>query len=150
MKYQEEKYGQVRSEIEVLFKEHWQEIALNQDKIKLNPDFDTYKTLNDAGILRIFTARQDGLLVGYFLVMVTPHIHYKDHSFAMNDIIYVHPKWRGATVAYRMIKHVENALKEDGVSVLIINMKTHSPFDRLLEGLKFTNTERLYSKYIGE
>lgn len=150
MIYKEESYEEVVNDIMPLYEKHWEEIALNQDKIKLNPDLEKYQTLNAMGILRIFTARDNGKLVGYFLVMVTPHIHYKDHSFAVNDIIYVHPDCRGGTVAYRLIRFVEKQLKADGVSVLIINMKIHSPFDRLLEGLQFSNTERLYSKYIGE
>ena len=148
--FAEEMYDEVIDEIAPLFEQHWEEIALNKDKIKLSPDLSKYKALNDLGILRIFTARNEGLLVGYFVVIAQPHLHYQEHTFAMNDIIYIHPDYRGSTVAYRMIKYVEKVLKKDGVSVLMINMKVFAPFDNLLEKLQFTNTERVHSKYIGD
>lgn len=34
-----ESLSKVRREIEPLLEEHWKEIALNKDKIKLNPDW---------------------------------------------------------------------------------------------------------------
>lgn len=148
--YQEESYEQVVEEIQPLIFAHWEEIASCKDKIKLNPDFNMYKILNDAGVLRIFTVRDVGRLVGYFIVICQPHLHYSDHVYAMNDIIYIDPEYRGTTIAFKLLRSVEKRLKKDGVSVLMINMKVHAPFDRLLEKLQFSNTERVYSKYIGD
>lgn len=150
IKYAQESALEVIEEMDILTEKHWEEIAVNKDKIALNPDYEKYVALEDAGILKIYTVRDNGQLVGYFLVMVTPHLHYRDHIFAMNDIIYVDPTYRGSTIAYRLIKFAEQQLKADGVSVLMINMKVHAPFDRLLEGLGFSNTERVYTKFIGE
>lgn len=150
MKYQEEAAVDVIEEIIPLIEKHWEEIAINKDKISLSPDFERYIDMNELGILRIFTVRDEGALVGYFLVVCTPHMHYKEHVFAMNDILYVAEHLRGTTVAYRLLRHVENVLAEEGISVLMINMKCHAPFDRLLEGLGYTNTERVYTKFIGE
>ena len=149
--YREERLAEILHEFLPLIEKHWEEIAVNQDKIKLNPDFDKYVQMNDCGVLKVYTARDDfGKLIGYFLVMLAPHLHYQDHVFAMNDILYVDPAYRGSTVAYRLIKFVEKQLKEEGVSVLMINMKVHAPFDRFLEGLGFSNTERVYTKFIGD
>jgi len=148
--YQEESYAQVVDEIQPLIKSHWKEIASCKDKIKLNPNFNMYKTMNELGILRIFTVRDFGKLVGYFIVMCQPHLHYSDHVYAMNDIIYIDPEYRGSTIAFKLLRSVEKRLKKDGVSVLMINMKVYAPFDRLLEKLNFENTERVYSKYIGD
>lgn len=150
IKYAQESALEVIEEMDILTEKHWEEIAVNKDKIALNPDYEKYVALEDAGVLKIYTVRDNGQLVGYFLVMVTPHLHYQDHVFAMNDIIYVDPTYRGSTIAYRLIKFAEQQLKAEGVSVLMINMKVHAPFDRLLEGLGFSNTERVYTKFIGE
>tara|TARA_R110000803_G_scaffold4407_1_gene14831 strand:- start:245 stop:700 length:456 start_codon:yes stop_codon:yes gene_type:complete len=150
VKYQQEFLSQVQSDIEPLIELHWEEIALNQDKIKLNPDWDAYHNLEAESKLKIFTVRDGDKLVGYFVVLIGTNIHYKDHQFASNDIIYLHKDYRRGFAGIRLIKFAEKCLKEDGVSVLVINTKTHKPFDKVLERLKFKPIERVYSKFIGE
>jgi GNAT superfamily N-acetyltransferase len=149
VKYQQEFLIQVENEARPLLEQHWQEIALNKDKIKLNPDWEVYHSLEQANALKIFTARAEGELVGYFVVMVQPNPHYKDHLFASNDIIYLHPDYRKGRTGLKLIQFAEGCLKEDGVSVLTINTKVHKPFDRVMEFLGFGLIERVYSKYIG-
>jgi GNAT superfamily N-acetyltransferase len=150
IKYQQEFLSQVQSDIKPLLELHWKEIALNQDKIKLNPDWDAYHNLELTGNLKIFTARSGEELVGYFVVMLNNNIHYKDHVFASNDVIYLHKDYRKGFAGIRLIKFAEKCLKEDGVSVLLINTKSHKPFDKVLERLKFKPIERVFSKFIGD
>ena len=94
VKYQQEFLSQVELDIQYLIELHWSEIALNQDNIKLNPDWSAYHSLEEHGKLKIFTARDGDRLVGYFVVIVGNNIHYKDHLFATNDIIYMHKDYR--------------------------------------------------------
>ena len=150
VKYQQEFLSGVKGEIEPLLNSHWEEIALNKEKIKLNPDWDAYKSFEDQGKLKIFTARDDNHLVGYFVVIVGTNIHYKDHLFASNDIIYLSPNHRKGFTGIKLIKFAEKCLKSDGISVLTINTKVHQPFDKLMDFLKFRKIERVYSKYLGE
>lgn len=149
MKFQQESFIEVCDDIKPLIKEHWEKIALNKDKIKLNPDWEEYERLYNAGNLKIYTARKEHELVGYFIVVIAPHIHYKDHLFANCDIIYVKPDSRAGMTGYKLIAYAEKELKKLGVSVLNINTKTHSPFDKLLVRMNFGLIERLYSKFIG-
>ena len=148
IKYQQEFLSQVQSDIEPLINLHWKEIALNQDNIKLNPDWEAYANLESEGKLQIFTAREGDLLVGYFVVTLGYNIHYKDHLCASNDVIYMHKDYRKGFAGIRLIKFAEKVLREDGVSTLTINTKIHQPFDKVLERLKFKPIERVYSKYL--
>ena len=75
IKYQQEFLHSVVEDIKPLLEEHWEEVALNKDKIKINPDWEAYFSLESQGKLDIFTARDEGVLVGYFVVFVYPHIH---------------------------------------------------------------------------
>ena len=150
LRYQQEFLSSVSEEIKPLLNSHWEEIALNKDKIKLNPDWEVYQSLENQGKLKIFTARGEGKLVGYFVVVVGVNMHYKDHLFASNDIIYLSPEHRKGFTGIKLIKFAEKCLKEDGVSVLTINTKVHQPFDKLMDFLKFRKIERVYSKYLGE
>lgn len=149
IKYQQEFLNQVESDSKYLLKLHWDEIALNKDHIKLNPDWESYYELEQSGKLRIFTARNKGNLVGYFVVIVSSNLHYKDHLFASNDIVYLHKDYRKGFTGIKLVKFAEKCLKEDGVSVLAINTKVHQPFDVVLERLDFNMVERVYSKYLG-
>ena len=148
--YQQEFLTSVVDDIKPLIKSHWDEIALNQDRIKLNPDWEAYQNFENQNRLRIFTARDEGELVGYFVVIIGVNIHYKDHLFASNDIIYLSPNHRKGFTGIRLIKFAEKCLREDGISVLTINTKVHQPFDKLMDFLKFNKVERVYSKYVGD
>lgn len=150
IKYQREDFYKVKREVDELFYNHWEEIAVNKDKIKLNPDWSFYEAIYTSGNLGIYTVRDKEKLVGYFIVIAKPHPHYKDHLFAVNDILYLDPNYRKGLVGYKMIKFVEEDLKKMGVSVLAVNTKVHKPFDPLMERLGFDLTERVYTKYIGE
>lgn len=148
MDYQQEFLEQVEKDILVLIDLHYKEIALNQSKVKLNPDWALYAALEAEGKLKIFTARDAGVLVGYFVVVVGVNMHYKDHLFACNDIIYLHKDYRRGFAGVKLIKFAKACLTEDGVSVLTINTKVHQPFDKLLERLGFNLIERVYSSYL--
>jgi GNAT superfamily N-acetyltransferase len=150
VKYQQEFLDSVVEDVKELLESHWDEVALNKDKIKINPDWDTYYALQEQGKLDIFTARDKGVLVGYFVVLVSTHMHYKDHLFAKNDLIYLAPSHRKGFTGVKLIKFAESMLKEDGVSVLVINTKNHKPFHKLMKFLGFSSAETLYSKYIGD
>jgi GNAT superfamily N-acetyltransferase len=146
--YQQESLVTVKADIIPLLEKHWEEVALNKEKIKLNPDWDAYANLEDAGVLKIFTSREDGKLVGYFVVFVKSHIHYKDHLFCYNDVIFVDEEYRKGFTSTRLIKFAEKCLKADGVEVMIVNTKRHKPFDSLLVWLGYKHIENLYSKVL--
>ena len=148
--YQQEFLGDCRKDCEELIRLHWEEIALNKEVIKLNPDWESYEALEEAGTLKIFTARDGYNLVGYFVVLVGRSLHYKDHIFAENDIIYLHRDYRKGYTGIKLIKFAEKCLKEDGVSILKVNTKVHQPFDTLMSFLKFNLIERVYTKYLGD
>ena len=136
----------VKEEIKPLLEIHWEMVALNQGKIKLNPDWKEYAKLDAAGILKIFTARSDGQLVGYCVLIISNSIHYKDHIFAINDVTFVLPEYRTGATGYKLLKYAEDYCDENGVSLMMVNTKVHVPFDNLLIGMGFNLIERIYSK----
>ena len=148
--YQVEKMGDVIEEMKPLFELHYKEIALNKDVIALNPDYDRYLALEELGMLHIVTVRDEGVLIAYYVSFVHANIHYRDHVFAANDILYVDEAYRGSTVAYRMISFAEKELKKLGVSVMTVHMKTDFPFERLCEKRGMKRSEYIYTKFIGE
>ena len=148
LEFKQEFINDVKAEIVNLIDLHWEEIALNKDVIKLNPDWKSYYNLEDNNKLKIFTARYDNALIGYFIVIIYVNLHYKDHLFASNDILYLHPDYRKGFAGIKLIKYAEQCIKEDGVSVMTINVKEHKSFGLVLERLKFNAIETVYSKVL--
>jgi len=146
IEYAQETLNQAKADAIPLLIRHYEEIALNKDIIEFNPDWDMYAKYEEAGLLKIFTAREDGILIGYFVVIATRHLHYKDHIFAYNDIIYIAPEHRKGFAGWRLIKYAEKKLKEQGATIMLINVKRHKPFDALLERLGFSHIESIFSK----
>lgn len=146
--YQQESLHTCRDDAKNLLEQHWEEIALNKEYIKLNPDWEAYYELEDAGALKIFTARDGDTLIGYFVVLCRKHLHYVDHVFAFNDILYIRPDYRKGFTGIRLMKFAERCLKEDGISVMVVNTKRHKPFDILLEWLGYKHAENTYTKLL--
>lgn len=150
IEYSVEKLADCLEEIAPLLSDHYEEVAMYQDKVALEPDYDRYLTLADQDILHVVTARDGGDLIGYFISFLMPHIHYSSHTYAVNDILFLDKRYRNASAGKGMFEFAETALKELGVSVMTIHMKTAIPFDSLCESLGYDYAERNYTKYIGE
>lgn len=146
--YQQESLVTCKDDAASLLEQHWEEIALNKQTILLNPDWETYYDLEDAGFLKVFTARSEGKLVGYFVVICKNHLHYKDHVFAFNDVLYLQKEYRKGFTGAKLMKFAEKCLKEDGVSVVVVNTKRHKPFDILLSWLGYNHVENVYTKLL--
>ena len=136
----------VKEDIKPLLDKHWQETEPNQKTIALNPDWEQYALLDQAGILRVFTARDNKKLVGYCVVMISKSIHHKDHTFASTDVIYIKPEYRQSKTGSDLIKYAEEHCIEQGVSLMTLNMKTEFPFDNLMLRMGFNLLERVYHK----
>jgi len=131
--YQVENYEEIIESAKPLFEKHYREIARNQEKIKLNPDYDLYKKMEDKDGLHIVTVRGDGKLIGYFVSFLAPHPHYQDHVMASNDIFYIDPIHRKGSVGSRMVKFALKSLKERGVSVVHTHTKIEHDISSFLE-----------------
>lgn len=137
-----------------MFKRHWREIALNQDKVPLEPNWDGYLKLDVGGILRVLTVRANGLLVGYHFVLVFPHLHYASTLSAQTDIFWLDPAYRTGWTGYKLLKLVRDTLKENGVKLHAINIKLHVEAERgtlavLFKRLGYKSIETVFSQFLG-
>ncbi len=144
-----EKTADILTELQPLIENHWEQVALNKDIVQLAPDWERYNQLELTGLLRLYTARKDNKLIGYFAVVINKHLHYKNDTFAVCDVLYVAPEHRAGSTGYKLIKYVEAELSKTDVKVLHINTKQHVPFDRLLERMGYNPIETIHAKKIG-
>lgn len=148
--FQVEKLRDRLEEIKTLLPLHWEELALNKDKVPLDPQYDIYLNREDHGELLFLTARSSGELVGYFLGFVSPGLHYKTCLTCVTDIFYIHKNHRGGLIGAKMFKAVEKELRRRGVDRWFAGSKVKADASALFEFLKFEKVEIFYSKWLGE
>lgn len=145
-----ETIDQVLDDMAWLWQVHWEEIALDRAKVPLNPDVDTFRVLEEAGLLLIVTARDGEKMVGYHVTIVRPHLHYKQSLTAYADMYFIHPDYRQGMTGVRLFKYLERVLRERGVDRIYQGTKLHKDMGRLFERLGYKETERLFVKWIGD
>ena len=150
IEYKEETFDQVIDEIKPLLEDHWEEIALHKDSIKLNPDYARYEQMFKNGNMRIVTARDDAKLVGYCIMMLYNHIHYKDQYMAMDDIFFIAKDYRKGLTGVKLFIKTEEIMKQYGVTKLSMNVKVHQDVGAIFERLGYKETERMFTKKIGD
>lgn len=148
--YQVEAMHQCVDDMAELWDLHWNEIALDKDKVPLDPDIETFAMLESTGQLVIVTVRDDARLVGYHISLVRQHLHYKSSLTAYVDMYFLHPDYRGGLAGFKMFKFVEDVLRQRGVDRIYSGTKLHKDMGRLFERLGYNETERLFVKWIGD
>jgi GNAT superfamily N-acetyltransferase len=147
--YQVEKWRDALPEMEPILVKHWHEVALGHDKVPLDIGREKYQALCDAGALHVATARDGGVLVGYHVAMVTPHLHYMSTMHGITDVYFILPEYRKGFTGIRLFKFVEAELRKLGVKKLFTGTKLHMDMGKIFERLGYVETERLYTKWIG-
>lgn len=134
-------------EMKILFPLHYEELCVTKD-FPLAPDYDAYKRLADAGMLRCITVRADEEVIGYAIFIVQPHLHYMTCKTAFEDIYYIRPDFRKGRVGIRLFKYAEEVLQRIGVNRIIMHTKIHMDNSRLFEYLGYKLTDKIYTKIL--
>lgn len=145
--YQVEPFHIAWKDMEPLFPLHWDEVALNQDTIKLNMYTSEYQRLANAGQLELITIRADGDVVGYSSSIVNSLLHYQ-HVLAGNvEMFYLLPTYRKGWYGYKLLKHTRDHLLRRGCKQIAITCKVHNELDvtKILERLRFVFIEKRFT-----
>lgn len=129
---------------------HYKELALDQDKVPLSPQFDKYVAAEQRGELIFVTLRKAGQMVGYFIGFIAPGLHYSTCLTCNMDIFYVLPDHRGSGTGFQLFKFVEQQLKKRGVDRMFVGSKMHKDASWLFEKLNYTPVETYYSTWLGD
>lgn len=129
---------------------HYEELALNQDKVPLSPQFDKYIAAEQRGELLFITLRKTGEMVGYFIGFIAPGLHYSTCLTCQMDIFYVHPDHRGDGAGFQLFKFVEKELKHRKVQRMFVGSKLHKDASWLFQKLGYTPVETYYSTWLGD
>jgi GNAT superfamily N-acetyltransferase len=144
-----ESFEERLTELQVLLPLHYRELALNQDKVPLAPQYHVYIERERAGGLLFVTLRDAGELVGYFIGFIAPGLHYETCLTCTTDIFYVREDRRAGAVGVRMFRFVEAELRRRGVQRWFMGSKIHADASALFKRIGAEPVETYYSKWLG-
>lgn len=145
-----ESFEERLEELKVLLPLHYQELAMDQDRVPLSPSYNVYIGHERDGQLIFMTLREAGKLVGYFIGFISSGLHYNTCLDCRMDIFYVHPSIRGTALpGLKLFRAVEKELKRRGVQRWYVGAKLKHDASPLFKRLGFKPIEVYHSKWIG-
>jgi len=117
-----------------LFEEHWDE---NRHDGTFDPDKARYLEFETHNALRVYTARRDGVLIGYSAVYIVPSLWHKGEWEATQHSLFVRPAYRGRT-SIKLIRYTEDQLWAERVSIFHQHVHLGRPDQKLFEKLGYT------------
>lgn len=133
-------------EITPLIEMVWEEVDQRADVMPLDLDRDAYYELYQAGMLRYYTARTEGVLVGFIVVMVQKNLHSKGRFSGVTDVMYIKPEYRGNFSDLLLL--VEEDLRVEGVSWFTFITKSWLDSGGLADKLGYKHYENINQKVL--
>lgn len=148
--YQLESWATYYRDCQPLWPEHYDEIAVQKDRMPMRPDVAAYQALEAAGRLQIVTVRDDGRMVGYILSVIRPHLHYADVLTGYEDAYFLSKSHRKGFTGVKLIKEAIRHMKAVGVQKCFFMTKVALDMGPIFERLGFDKTDIVYSRWIGD
>jgi len=131
-----------------LFPLHYEELAMNQDAIKLDLDASRYEELEEKGALHIATVRDNGELVGYFVSFLMPHLHYASAgTMAYTDMYWLKPRYRTGYGA-KLLLYVEHCWRQLGCTKAYLSCKVKQDHTAMFKLLGFELSDFFFVKLL--
>ena len=148
IKYRQEFLVTFVPDVLELVERDWLEVQHDSSTSKLDPDWESYKLLEDNKSLYIFTCRDSDKLVGYFTVFILPNLHSKGSTRAVNDAIFLDKPYRKGLVGFKMMKFAESCIRDDGHRMLSVSTTEVKPNDSLMVRLGYSKVSTSFEKVL--
>lgn len=127
---------------------HW--IEVGRKDIRFLPNFPEYIAGEREGIIRFFTVRRAGVLVGYSVFIVRHHQHYSTEMFAVQDVMFLDKTAREGMVGYKFVKFCNDELERAGVDVIVVGVNLKRDYGVLLERIGYEPTGVLFERRVNK
>lgn len=144
-----ESFGYCLEELKPLLNIHWEKLALNKDKVPLDPQYEFYLRKEAAGELMFMVLRDSGKIAGYWIAFIAPGLHYRTCLTAQMDIWNLLPGYENGHAAMVLMRAVEREYRRRGVQRSFIGEKLHMPTGRLFKAFGYEPVETYHSKWLG-
>jgi GNAT superfamily N-acetyltransferase len=145
-----EPWSAVIDELRPMLPLHYAELALDQNRVPLDPQWHVYTARERAGELLAVVLRDGGDAIGYYWGFIAPGLHYATCLTATMDVFYVHPAYRNGSAGVILFRAVERELQRRGVDRWFVGTKLHADCGALFRRLGFAAVETYYAKWLGQ
>ena len=144
--FQQETVEEVIDDIKPLVEQHHQESSFISD-LPLDPNFDNYFRLEENKVLRVYTARKSGQLVGYAIYIVMNSTYHRTILEATQSLIFIPKEHRGFGSSF--LKWITEELEAEGVDLVYahISLSSRTPSALMLRH-GFELSDLVYMKRI--
>lgn len=139
-----ETFEQFWHDAEPFFGYHYAEVAKDKQVMRLDPDVELYREKSKAGQLIFVTARDHGVLIGYFAWFLHPHPHYKELMVAQSDVYYLSPLYRGQGYGTDLFEAATRFAREAGAQYCFISTKVGHDHPALMARLNLKPRDLIY------
>lgn len=134
-----------------LAEQSWQETWSDEQNLKFNPDWVRYGRMEQDNIMRVFSARNDGKLVGYSVVLIGSELHDKDTQHAVIQDFYLSPECRKGLNGVKMFLELHNWLQKLGAKCVTVAERyvvksEKGGIGKIFARLGYQSQERLWKK----
>ena len=117
--------------------------------LALDPDWHRFLALEDDGLLRIYTMRSEGVLIGFIVAILDFQLAHKDSKVAYISVTYVDPKWRRTgeglvSSGSAFLKWAEEEISKEGCTGIQWNIGVRLKLGVLLERNGLVKTDEIY------
>lgn len=122
---------------------HWNECERHLQPAGVKVNVEALKALEEVGALLALGVFDDERLVGYCVLILSPHLHY-DITTATVDLLFLAEEYRRGRVGLEMIERANALAKERGAEGVTWAAKPDSTLDHILQRLYGEPVDKLY------
>lgn len=108
-----------------------------------SPSLSMFQSIEAVGMLKVYTARLDGNLIGYGVFALAPHPTYPDIKMATAHVVYFDPPHRGRR-SLRFLRWMKAQLKDAGADYWGLQNHEKHNWDHTLRHLGLEPMETFY------
>ena len=143
IKFNQESYSKAIDDIKKLLDDHMKEIEFDN----LVVASDLYLKAEEKGLLKVYTARDNGTIAGYCVTVISQC--YKTTKIkAHQEALYVKPDYRRFGVGGELLQYVDTHLKQIGVHISSQSVPSNMNWDNLLIAKGYKKFRTIYEKEI--
>ncbi len=146
--FQKETFAAIMHELPDIWSALWLEQSTDKEEVPMEPDWYRYAAMDAAKQLHILTVRHEAHLVGFYMALVMPSLHFRSLLTAYADLYYIYPAYRFGWAGVRMVKEAETMLKMLGVKKSYVMTNSRNPITMLLKRLKYDLVEYAFAKFL--
>lgn len=147
--FAEEDFRNVEDELRKLIHEHWSEVT-SDTNLPLDPDWEMYRYLAQTRLVLVTARTPSGELVGYVIHLIHRPLHYKYLRMAVDDAHFLKREHRRGTAGIKMIRAVEDILRDKGVQRVSYHSKSRPDINKkpVFERMGYHLHEYIFTKQL--